>query len=212
MKALVIGATGATGRPLVEELLKNNDYSKVVIFVRRSIGIQSDKLIEYIVDFSLVTGFADRIVGDVLFCCMGTTLKAAGSKDAQWRIDYEIPLLFAEEAKTNGVKCCVLVSSANANSKSRFFYSRMKGELEERIAAINFQQYIIFRPGMLKRPNSDRGLERLSVSVLQFFNRLGLLKKQRPLPTPLLAQKISVAPLKLGSGVSKINLNEIFSF
>ena len=71
---------------------------------------------------------------------------------------------------------------------------------------------IIFRPGMLKRPNSDRGLERLSVSVLQFFNRLGLLKKQSPLPTPLLAQKISVAPLKLGSGVSKINLNEIFSF
>ncbi len=212
MMALVIGATGSTGRPLVEELLKSQDYSEVIIFVRHTSGIESNKLTEHIVDFSNIESFAGSIVGDVLFNCMGTTLKAAGSKEAQWKIDYDIPLQFAQIAKRNGVRSCVLISSANANAKSKLFYSKMKGQLEEAIEALGFQQYIIFRPGMLLRPNSDRIFEKLAVSVLDFFNRLGLLINQKPLPTPLLAQKMAKAPIKLHDGVSRINLNEIFSF
>ena len=212
MKALVIGATGATGKPLVMELLKSTDYTEVVIFVRRATGIIHPKLKEYILDFNDIESYSDIIRGDIFFCCMGTTLKAAGSKMAQWRIDYEIPLEFARIAKENGIKSFVLVSSGNADSKSRFFYPRMKGELEEKIETLNFKQYIVFRPGLLNRPESDRFTENAAVSVLNFFNRLGMLKAQTPLPTPLLAQKMIKAPGILPDGISKISTEKIFSF
>ena len=212
MKALVIGATGATGKPLVMELLKNTDYTEVVIFVRHATGIIHPKFKEYILDFNDIESYSDIIRGDIFFCCMGTTLKAAGSKMAQWRIDYEIPLEFARIAKENGIKSFVLVSSGNADSKSRFFYPRMKGELEEKIETLNFKQYIVFRPGLLNRPESDRFTENAAVSVLNFFNRLGMLKAQTPLPTPLLAQKMIKAPGILPDGISKISTEKIFTF
>ncbi len=212
MKALVIGATGATGKPLVMELLKNTDYTEVVIFVRRATGIIHPKLKEYILDFNDIESYSDIIRGDIFFCCMGTTLKAAGSKMAQWRIDYEIPLEFARIAKENGIKSFVLVSSGNADSRSKIFYSRMKGELEEKIETLNFKQYIVFRPGLLNRPESDRFTENAAVSVLNFFNRLGMLKAQTPLPTPLLAQKMIKAPGILPDGISKISTEKIFTF
>ena len=212
MKALVIGATGATGKPLVMELLKSTDYTEVVIFVRRATGIIHPKLKEYILDFNDIESYSDIIRGDIFFCCMGTTLKAAGSKMAQWRIDYEIPLEFARIAKENGIKSFVLVSSGNADSKSRFFYPRMKGELEEKIETLNFKQYIVFRPGLLNRPESDRFTENAAVSVLNFFNRLGMLKAQTPLLTPLLAQKMIKAPGILPDGISKISTEKIFTF
>lgn len=212
MKALVIGATGATGKPLVMELLKSTDYTEVVIFVRRATGIIHPKLKEYILDFNDIESYSDIIRGDIFFCCMGTTLKAAGSKMAQWRIDYEIPLEFARIAKENGIKSFVLVSSGNADSRSKIFYSRMKGELEEKIETLNFKQYIVFRPGLLNRPESDRFTENAAVSVLNFFNRLGMLKAQTPLPTPLLAQKMIKAPGILPDGISKISTEKIFTF
>lgn len=212
MKALVIGATGATGKPLVMELLKNTDYTEVVIFVRRATGIIHPKLKEYILDFNDIESYSDIIRGDIFFCCMGTTLKAAGSKMAQWRIDYEIPLEFARIAKENGIKSFVLVSSGNADSRSKIFYSRMKGELEEKIETLNFKQYIVFRPGLLNRPESDRFTENAAVSVLNVFNRLGMLKAQTPLPTPLLAQKMIKAPGILPDGISKISTEKIFTF
>ena len=212
MKALVIGATGATGKPLVMELLESTDYTEVVIFVRRATGIIHPKLKEYILDFNDIESYSDIIRGDIFFCCMGTTLKAAGSKMAQWRIDYEIPLEFARIAKENGIKSFVLVSSGNADSRSKIFYSRMKGELEEKIETLNFKQYIVFRPGLLNRPESDRFTENAAVSVLNFFNRLGMLKAQTPLPTPLLAQKMIKAPGILPDGISKISTEKIFTF
>ena len=143
---------------------------------------------------------------------METTNKDDGSKSAQWRVDYEIPHEFEEIARKKGVKSYVLVSSINADPKSRFFYSRMKGELEEKIEALGFDQYIVFRPGLLKRPDSDRLIENISISVLNFFNSLGILQKQTPLTTPILAQKMVKAPKKLSDGVTRINLDKIFSF
>jgi hypothetical protein len=99
MKALVIGATGATGKELVNLLLESTDYSEVSIFVRRSTGKSHSKLIEHIVDFSDVNSFRELITGNVLFSCIGTTLKDAGSKEKQWKIDYDIPAEFASAAK-----------------------------------------------------------------------------------------------------------------
>jgi len=209
MKALVIGATGATGKELVNLLLKSTDYSEVSIFVRRPTGKSHSKLTEHIVDFSEVNSFRELITGDVLFSCIGTTLKDAGSKEKQWKIDYDIPAEFASAAKQNNVKSLVLVSSYGASPKSNVYYSMMKGKLEDYLQELHFPQYIIFRPGPLIRENTDRLGEKISVKVIKFFNAIGLFKNLKPITTAFLAQKLVKAPKALPSGNTTLELNRI---
>lgn len=212
MEALVIGATGSTGAFLVDELLKDRDYTTVTIFVRRSMGKQHPKLVEHIIDFSDIDSYRDLIVGDVLFCCLGTTLKAAGSKENQRKIDFEIPVSFAQLAKENGVGSVVLLSAYGASSQSTVFYSQLKGKLEDTISALAFDQYIIFRPGLLLREGTDRLGEKIMVVVLQIVNSVGLFRKFRPLPTAVLAAKLAKSPKVLAKRNSIIQLGEIFNF
>ena len=212
MKALLIGATGSTGKFLLNELIQDDDYTSVTIFVRRTTGRTHPKLSEHVVDFSNLSQYSEHITGDVLFSCLGTTLKEAGSKEKQWEIDFEIPATFAAIARQNRVNSIVLVSSSDASPKSRIFYSRMKGELETAIAELDFGQYIIFRPGPLLREGSDRTGEKILVKTLGFFNGIGLLKNYKPLPTEVLAMKLAKAPWKLPQGTSVLKLQEIAAF
>ncbi|MEI9921340.1 MAG: NAD(P)H-binding protein [Bacteroidota bacterium] len=212
MKALVIGATGATGKDLVNILLKDTAYTQVVVFVRKSTGTQHSRLTELITNFDKLEEVSSSIQGDVLFSCLGTTLKIAGSQEKQWHIDYEIPLQFATIAKRNGVASMVLLSAYGATTASRVFYSRMKGKLEEDIAALGFNQHVVFRPGLLLRKDTDRFAERVSGGLLNFFNSIGLFRKFKPLPTAVLAEKLAKAPKVLGGGKHIISLNEIFNF
>ncbi|MBK9486550.1 MAG: NAD(P)H-binding protein [Chitinophagaceae bacterium] len=210
MKALIIGATGATGKDLVQILLNDPDYTAVVIFVRRASGITHPKLSEIITDFDKLEAVAEQIKGDVWFSCLGTTLKAAGSKEKQWHIDYEIPLKFAAIARRNGIPATVLLSAYGASTTSNVFYSKMKGRLEEGIDALAFDQYIIFRPGLLLRKDTDRFGERIMSGLLNFVNTLGLFKKFRPLPTLLLAEKLAKAPKVFTTQKQVIELDKIF--
>ncbi len=212
MKALIIGATGATGKDLVGLLLNDTGYTEVVIFVRRSTGIIHPKLAEVLTDFDKLEELADFINGDVLFSLLGTTIKNAGSKEKQWHIDYEIPLKFAKIASGIGVPKIVLLSAYGASAKSKVFYSKMKGELEEGIKKLAFGQLVIFRPGLLLRNNTDRLSERISASVLKFLNTLGFIRKFRPMPTSILAEKLSKAPKVLPDGIHIIALDKIFKF
>ena len=212
MKALVIGATGSTGEFLVDELLADKDYTAVTVFVRRPMGKQHPKLVEQIIDFSNIDSYRELIVGDVFFSCLGTTLKTAGSEENQRKIDLDIPASFAKLAKENGVPSIVLLSAYGASSQSKVFYSQLKGKLEDKIAELDFEQYIIFKPGLLLRKGSDRFGEKILVLILNVFNSVGLLRKFRPLPTDLLAQKLAKAPKILPKGVSIIQLEEVFSF
>lgn len=212
MKALVIGATGSTGKFLVDQLLKDNDYTSVVTFVRKPSGKEHFKLTEHIVNFDEIESFKDQIIGDVLFSCLGTTLKAAGSKEKQWKIDFDIPAAFALAAKQNEVKSFVLVSSYGASAKSNIFYSKMKGKLEDYIAERNFWQYIIFRPGPLVREDTDRLGEKISVKLFNFLNAIGILANFKPLETQILAAKLVKAPKILSEGTTIIELKEIFEF
>ncbi|KAF2333725.1 NAD(P)H-binding protein [Flavobacterium daemonense] len=211
MKALVIGASGATGKELVEQLLLNNDYNSVSIFVRRSTGKSHPKLTEHIVNFSEINQFKELIVGDVLFSCLGTTLKDAGSKENQWKIDYDIPADFASAARKNEVQSFVLVSSYGASAKSSVFYSQMKGKLEDFIGTLHFEQYLIFRPGPLIRENTDRLGEKISVKVIKAFNVLGLFKNLEPISTSLLAEKLIIGVKELPSGTTVLELKSILN-
>jgi len=212
MKALIIGATGATGKDLVQILLNDPDYTAVVIFVRRSSGLSHPKLSEIITDFNNLEALAKQINGDVWFSCLGTTLKAAGTKEKQWHIDYEIPLKFAEIARRNGIPRAVLLSAYGASASSNVFYSKMKGKLEEAINALAFEQYIIFRPGLLLRKDTDRMGERIMAGLLNLLNTIGLFRKFRPIPTALLAEKLAKAPKAPAAGKQVIELEKIFGF
>lgn len=212
MKALIIGATGATGKDLVDVLLNDTAYTQVVVFVRKPIGITHPKLTEVLTNFDQLEDVSQHINGDVWFSCLGTTLKAAGSKDKQWHIDFEIPLKFAEIAKKNGVKSTVLLSAYGAKASSNVFYSKMKGKLEDDIDALAFEQYIIFKPGMLLRKDTDRAGERIIGGLLKFLNSLGIIRKFRPLDTFILAEKLAKAPKVSRTGKQVIELEKIFNY
>lgn len=212
MKALLIGATGATGRFLLDQLIQDDHYTAVTIFVRRPTGRLHPKLTEHVIDFSNLNPYREYIKGDVVFSCLGTTLKDAGSRQKQWEVDYGIPAGFAKIARLNRVSSVVLVSSSDASVKSRVFYSRMKGELETTIAELGFGQYIIFRPGPLLRQGTDRTAEKVVLKFLGFFNRLGLLNRYKALPTEILAMKLAKAPWTFPRGTSVLKLQEIVEF
>ena len=194
MKALVVGATGAVGRDLTEQLLSDDHFDRVEILVRRQVNIQSAKLTVHVVDFDNPASWSDLLKGDVLFSCMGTTIKAAGSQDAQWKVDYTYQLNAAKAARANGVPTYVLVSSIGANSNSKLFYPRMKGTLEDAILKLGFEGCFILRPPSLIRKGSDRFGEKASVSILKVLNRIGIMRDLAPVPTEnVAAAMISLA-------------------
>lgn len=188
MKTIVIGATGATGKSLLPLLAAHSEIERIDCFGRRHPDFSHPKLYAHQIDFAQIETWRNDVQGDVLFACLGTTLKAAGSKEAQWAVDYEANLEFAKAARQNGVNALVLISASGANSASRLFYQRMKGELEQAIIALNFPHLMIFRPPLLIRPNSDRLGEKIAERILHGFNRIGLMKSQRPLAVEKLAQ------------------------
>ena len=195
MRAIIIGATGATGKSLLPLLTEHSEIERIDCFGRRNPDFPYPKLYAHQIDFARIDTWRNEVQGDVLFACLGTTLKAAGSKEAQWAIDYEANLEFAKVARQNGVNTLVLISASGANSASSLFYQRMKGELEQAIIALNFPHLIIFRSPLLIRPDSDRLGEKIAERILHGFDRIGLMKSQRPLAVEKLAQAMLKAAL-----------------
>lgn len=212
MKALVIGATGATGKDLVNQLLQDKDFEEVSIFVRKPVDIQNEKLKVHVVNFDNPEEWKSKVKGDVAFSCLGTTLKAAGSKEAQKKVDFDYQYEFAKAAKENNVTDYILVSAYGANPKSKIFYSKMKGELEEAVKKLHFEKITIFKPGMLERKDSDRTGEVLGSRIIKFANKLGLLESQKPLPTDVLAKAMINSSKIKSNGYSSIKLGNIFCF
>lgn len=212
MKALVIGATGATGKDLVSKLLEDQDYKEVNIFVRKPTEIDHPKLKTHIVNFEKPEEWKNLVQGDVAFSCLGTTLKDAGSKEAQKKVDYDYQYNFAKTAKENEVDDYILVSSYGANPKSKIFYSRMKGELEQSVKDLHFNKVTIFQPGMLERKDTSRPGEVLGGKIIKFANKFGILTHQKPLPTEVLAQAMINSSKIKSNSYSKIKLGSIFSF
>ncbi len=209
MKALVIGATGAVGKDLVEQLLKDDSFESVDVFVRREVPVNSEKLVPNVVDFDHPEGWAGLLTGDVLFSCMGTTIKAAGSQDAQWKVDYTYQYQAAKTARENGVRTLVLVSSVGADPKSKIFYARMKGLLDKDVAAMGFPGCFILRPPSLIRKGSDRFGEKAGVVILKALNAIGLMRSWKPMPTEDVAASMIRLAKSGRSGTEIITSQEI---
>lgn len=209
MKALVIGATGAVGKDLVRQLIEDNSVEQIDIFVRREINIPETKLVTHVVDFDHPEAWADMLQGDVLFSCLGTTIKVAGSQDAQWKVDYTYQYEAARAAKANGVKTYVLVSSFGANAKSKVFYAKMKGALDDAVQELGFEGCFILRPPSLIRKGSDRFGEKAGVAILNVFNAIGLLRRFTPMPTEAVAASMIRLAKSGREGVEIIDSQDI---
>ena len=189
--ALVLGATGATGKELVKLLLNDSSFEKVSIFVRNIPNIKNKKLKVYKIDFLKLEDYKDLIYGDVLFSALGTTLKDAKSKSQQYLVDYTYQYKFAKMAIENGIKYYSLVSSVGSNKNSLFFYPKMKGNLEDDILKLGFKKTYIFQPPLLIRhSNLMRPGEKIGIKILNIINRIGLFKSQKPLSVLELAKKM----------------------
>ena len=207
LHALILGATGATGKELVKELLNNPNFYKISVFGRRVPDIYNKKLFKYKIDFSELNKIKKLLSGDILFSALGTTLKQAGGKKQQFLVDYTYQYEFAKIAVENGTKNYSLVSSTGADKNSFFFYPKIKGELEESIKKLPFNKIQIFQPPtLIRQPALARKEEKIGIKVFNNLNKIGLFKSQKPLPVKILAKIMINAALSKNS-----NRIEIFS-
>lgn len=203
--ALVIGATGLIGRELVHQLLTDDDYDSVRTFVRRPSGTEHPKLDERVVDFRDVRAQAEALEGEVLFSALGTTLRVAGSKSAQFAVDHDLNLAFAEVAAERRVPTYVLVSAAGASPHSPFFYPRMKGLLERAAQRLPFESLRILKPGLLDGERSEsRPMERLALRLLRPLPAHPALAAVKPVPAAVVARAMRTLAADWSPGVQVV--------
>jgi uncharacterized protein YbjT (DUF2867 family) len=171
--AILLGATGLVGGCVLQFLLENEAYTKVVALTRRPLSIQHQKLENVVLDFEQLLDYQSVIKGDDLFLCLGTTIKKAGSQAAFKRIDVDYQMQVATVAKQNGVSQVLLCSAVDADVNSKIFYNRMKGDLEDSLKGMGFKSVHIFRPSiLLGERNENRLGEKIGQAVGRFLLKI----------------------------------------
>ena len=210
--AIVIGATGLVGKALVKQLTKAEHISKVVTLTRRSETYDSAKVNNQVIDFARLEQYADLFKAELLFSCLGTTLKQAGSVEAQRKVDLSYQLKVAQLAVDNGVEHYLLVSSSGANSSSRSSYLKMKGELEEQVKKLPFKQISIFQPSLLIGARASFRLgEKLAAWLMPVLCIIPGLRRYRPITGEQVAAKMLTVSQQPSSELSYYRLDEIFT-
>src|SRR5580700_5036716 len=168
MIATLIGSTGLTGSFLVQLLLADSAIAKVISVSRKPLKIANTKLTEILVsDLAQLPSMETKIRGELYFCCLGTTIKAAGSKENFERVDHDAIVAFARIAKAHNARSLTLVSAIGANARSMIFYNQVKGRTEDDAKAVGLRSLIIFRPALLVGPRQEfRLAEKIATKTL----------------------------------------------
>jgi Predicted nucleoside-diphosphate-sugar epimerases len=210
--AIVFGATGLVGSHLLSLLEQDTRYSHIKVFGRSKPQFTTDKVEFFLGDLRNPERLSDRLTGDDLYICLGTTIKAAGSKPEFRRIDLELPAKVAEFAKKNGVSTVAVISSLGANAQSHSFYLRTKGEMENLLIEQMFDKTIILRPSMLlgKRKEFRLGEEigKHMVKVLNFL-LCGKLRRYRAVEATDVAAAMLKVVSEAGNGVTIVESEAI---
>ena len=189
--ALLFGVSGLVGGHLLNQLIKNNNYSKIKLFVR-SVPQISDPKIEIIeTDFNNLENHNEDIKGDDCFFCIGTTKQNSPDKNEYQRVELEVPKQIAQIAKSNLVNSFIFVSALYANSKSSGNYIRFKGLVEEEIKRLNFTKVGIMRPSFLLGDRKEKRVgEKIGIFVFKLLSPLllGPLKKMKPIHSKIVAK------------------------
>lgn len=202
--AMVAGGSGLTGSCLVQLLLQDSDYSKIILLSRHPSGINHEKLDERIIDFNNLRNSIGDMKADNVFCCLGTTMKNAGSKEAFRKVDHDYVVEFAGIMCENGANQFIVISSMGADVNSSIFYNRVKGEMEMAVKNIPFPVIHILRPSLLLgKRNEKRTGERLAIFFFKIFGFLmmGSLKKYRAIEASTVARAMVRIAQTRGDGI-----------
>lgn len=205
--ALVFGSSGLTGQALTRLLLENDDYSLIKIFVRRSQSLKHPKLEEIILNDFNESELSEKLAGDELYCCIGTTMKKAGSKEAFEEVDLNIPVRLSLIAAKNHVQKFLVISSIGASPHSGSFYLRTKGKMEEKVLSSGMDKIHIFRPSLILGQRNENRLGESIGKVLYkalSFAFIGGLKKYKGIQTETIAN----AMIKVANGDYKSKVFE----
>ncbi len=210
-QAVILGATGLVGSGIVDALLADPLWTRVLCLGRRRTGRPHRKLVEHVVDLWDPTTWTHLVHGDVAFSALGTTRRAAGAKTAQWEVDHDYQLAFATAARKHRVPTFVLISSAGANPDSRLFYPRMKGQLEREIAALDFPRARFLRPSLLDGERAERRLtESAALGLLRPLKRI-LPAIARPVEASVVANAAIASAHNEFAGVRVLEALDIFA-
>jgi uncharacterized protein YbjT (DUF2867 family) len=195
---VLIGATGLVGSRVLELLQNDAEFSEIRVLVRKAVNFKHPKVTTAVVDFSDETSFKPQIGKcDLVFCAVGTTnKKVKGNKAAYRKVDFEIPVNAAKYALEEDCPQFVLVSSIGANSKSSTFYTRLKGETEDRLSEMNIPSLLIFRPSLLLGERNEFRFGEFAGKILMIPLAFLLPEKMKPISAENLA-KAMVAASKL---------------
>jgi uncharacterized protein YbjT (DUF2867 family) len=191
--ALVFGSSGLIGEHLLNQLIKNENYNKIKIFVRSKPEINDPKIEIIKTDFSNLQNHKEDIKGDDCFFCIGTTKKNSPDKNEYRRVELHIPKEIAKIAKANSLNSFVFVSSGYADSKSSGDYLKYKGEVEEELKRLNFPKLGIMRPSFLLGDRKEKRIgEKIGIFVFNLLSPLflGPLKKMKPIHSEIVARSM----------------------
>ncbi len=197
--ALLVGATGLIGGHVLRLLLENEHYAAVKVLARRSTGMSHAKLAEYIVNFDNAHTLAPHAAADDVFCCLGTTIKKAKTREAFYTVDCTYPLAVAKACSASGAGQFLIVTALGADPRSAVFYNRVKGEVEAAVRQTAFRVVHIFRPSLLLGERKER---RFIEGVAGFLARAlaplmaGPLAKYRPIE----ARDVARAMIAIATG------------
>ena len=192
--AVIIGATGAVGKEIIKEILGSEYYERIYVLGRNSITSlpNEERLTKIIIDFDNIDFDMDILENADVFAALGTTIKIAGSKGNQRKIDVDYTVNFAKLCEEK-VRSFNVVSAIGANSKSKNFYNSLKGELEDKLKEMNLGTLRIFQPSLLISKREDkRFLEEIFMKVAPIFQFVlkGKTKKYSPIEASLLGKVI----------------------
>ena len=209
--ALLFGASGLVGSHVLNQLISNNNYSKIKLFVRSSIDISDPKIEIIQTDFNNLENHREDIKGDDCFFCIGTTKQNSPDKSEYRRVELEVPKQIAQIAKSNSVNSFVFVSSGYADPKSSGDYLKFKGEVEEELKRLNFPKLGIMRPSFLLGDRKEKRVgEKIGIFVFKLLSPLflGPLKKMKPIHSATVA-KAMIAITQNDSSQTIFESNEI---
>lgn len=210
--ALVLGTTGLVGTELVKGLVQQNNYEKIHLLVRRPIQ-PIDPICEvHVVDFDKLADYPEPFQANDVFCCLGTTIKKAKTKEAFRKVDYQYPLDAAKMAAAGGAERYLIITAMGADSKSLFFYNQVKGDIEHSLKQLNLPALHIFRPSLLL---GDRGERRFGEDVAAKFSgvlnalMVGPLRPFKAIEAKTVAKAMLAAAQTVKTGINIYPSDEI---
>lgn len=207
MKILLLGATGLTGGLVLRNLLAADEVSQVVAPTRRALTVEHEKLQATAVDFANLEKHADLFKVDAIICCLGTTIKKAGSRKRFREVDYGYALRAADLGRQQGASAFILMSAIGASSSSLVFYNRVKGELEDDLKALAYPYLSIYQPGLLLGERAEhRKAEALGTKAMPAINGLlqGPLKRYRGIEAATIAHAMANEVIQLSGNSESV--------